>query len=221
MIEFPDPKLADDEGLIAQGGELSPEFLLSAYCQGIYPWFCEGEPILWWSPNPRFVMYPKDIKVSKSMKQVFKKQLFRITLDENFEAVIKNCQQKTREGQDGTWITEEILAAYQYLHNIGLAHSVEVWNKNEELVGGLYGVALGNCFFGESMFAHESNASKAGYIMLVKQLEKWKFDLIDCQIHTQHLESLGAKNITRKDFISNLNKCLEQDTIQKKWKFDV
>ena len=218
---FPPPHLAENDGLLAFGGDLSARRLLLAYSMGIFPWYSEDEPIMWWSPNPRFVMFPKDIKVSKSMKQVFKKQLFRCTLDKNFSAVIRNCQQKKRVGQYGTWITEEMLDAYEYLHDIGLAHSVEVWNKNDELVGGLYGVALGSCFFGESMFTHESNASKAGYITLVKQLQKWQFDLIDCQIHTKHLESLGAKSIERTIFIESLQKCLQQKTIQKKWSFDI
>ncbi|MGB1206773.1 MAG: leucyl/phenylalanyl-tRNA--protein transferase [Chitinophagales bacterium] len=220
-LVFPSPFLAEDDGLLAFGGDLSARRLLLAYSMGIFPWYSESEPILWWSPNPRFAMLPEDIKISKSMKQVLKKQLFRITLDENFEDVVRNCQQKKRTGQSGTWITEEMLAAYQYLHHVGLAHSVEVWNKNNELVGGLYGVALGSCFFGESMFAHESNASKTGYITLVKQLQKWQFDLIDCQVYTKHLESLGAKNMSRTQFINSLNKCLQQETLQKKWSLDI
>ena len=220
-LAFPSPFLAENDGLLAFGGDLSPRRLLLAYSLGIFPWYSEDEPIMWWSPNPRFVMFPQDIKVSKSMKQVFKKQTFRCTLDENFSAVIRNCQLKKRIGQYGTWITEEMLEAYEYLHDIGLAHSVEVWNKNDELVGGLYGVALGSCFFGESMFAHESNASKAGYIRLVQQLQKWQFELIDCQIHTKHLESLGAKSINRTVFTEKLQKCLQQKTIQKKWSFDI
>jgi leucyl/phenylalanyl-tRNA--protein transferase len=175
---------------------------------------------LWWSPDPRFVMYPKDIKVSKSMKQVFKKKEFTITIDQDFEGVVKKCQKMYRPGQYGTWITDDMLAAYCTLHQAGFAHSVETWDDDHNLVGGLYGMAIGKCFFGESMFAEVSNASKAAYVRLVQQLALWGFSLIDCQVYTKHLESLGAVKISRYLFLNQLENALQQPFKPGKWHFD-
>ncbi|WP_299114664.1 leucyl/phenylalanyl-tRNA--protein transferase [uncultured Winogradskyella sp.] len=200
-IEFPDLSEATSEGLLAVGGDLSSERLLHAYKNGIFPWFDTDEPILWWSPDPRFVIFPEELKVSKSMKQILKGNKFKITVNKNFEAVIENCATAKREGQMGTWITDDMVNAYVLLYKLGYAKSVEVW-KNNELVGGLYGVDLGNkVFCGESMFAKESNASKVGFITFVQNSD---YKLIDCQLHTKHLESLGGKHIPRQDFIKYL-----------------
>ena len=200
-IEFPSVDTATKDGLLAIGGDLSMERLLLAYKSGIFPWFSEDEPILWWSPNPRFVLYPDDLKVSKSMKQVFGKETFSFTMNQSFEEVIRACSTIKREGQPGTWITDEMIDAYCKLHKLGYAKSVEVW-KDKKLVGGLYGVDLGNdVFCGESMFAKVSNASKAGFIWFVKNND---YKLIDCQLHTNHLKSLGAKEISRNEFLEYL-----------------
>lgn len=202
-ISFPDPSLYDPEdGLVAIGGDLQPERVWFAYQLGIFPWFNPGEEILWWCPDPRFVLFPKDLKVSKSMKKILRDQKFRITENQCFEGVMKNCGEINRKGQEGTWISEEMLNTYTALHQYGKAKSIEVW-LGEELVGGLYGVDLGNVFCGESMFSKVSNASKAGFIWFVEKYKN-KFQLIDCQIHTEHLESLGAKNISKKEFLQRL-----------------
>ncbi len=203
-IIFPDPNLASRDGLLAIGGDLSVERLLLAYNHGIFPWFSEGEPIMWWSPNPRFVLFPDKLKISKSMQQVLRSNKFEVTTNQDFENVIRNCQHIKRTGQNSTWITEDIISSYTELHKIGVAHSVEVW-ENKKLVGGLYGLIMGKCFFGESMFSTVSNASKTGFISFVKQLQAQNFQLIDCQIHSEHLESLGAEMITRKKFLALLN----------------
>ncbi len=217
---FPPCELAEEDGLLAVGGDLSPERLLLAYQSGIFPWFSYPDPILWWAPDPRFVMLPSDIKISKSMKQVLRRNTFTITFDQDFAAVIKACQRQKRKRQIGTWITEEMRIAYEQLHEQGWAHSVEVWNQTGELVGGLYGIGIGNYYSGESMFAKESNASKAGYITLVKHLQAWGFLLIDCQIHTPHLESLGAYEIPRHDFMYQLQQALQHNREAQKWQFD-
>lgn len=200
-IEFPDVSEATSEGLLAVGGDLSTERLLHAYKNGIFPWFEAEEPLLWWSPDPRFVLYPEDLRISKSMKQVLKKNIFKITFNKDFKSVVEHCSRTKREGQLGTWITEDMIEAYIKLHQLGYAKSVEVW-QNNELVGGLYGVDLGNKMFcGESMFAKVSNASKAGFITLVQNSD---YNVIDCQLYTKHLESLGGKHISRQEFL----KCL-------------
>ncbi len=213
---FPAVDKANEHGILAIGGDLSPERLLLAYSSGIFPWFSEDDPIIWWSPDPRFVMYPKDLKVSKSMAQVLKKQLFNITFDTNFRSVITACQTVRREGQGGTWITDSMLEAYCTLHDLGYAHSIEAW-QNGDLVGGLYGVSLGKVFFGESMFAKVSNASKAAYITLVQKLQKLNFQIIDCQVYTEHLESLGAASIPRTLFIEQVSEALAEETIKGSW----
>ena len=200
-IEFPDVSEASADGLLAIGGDLSPERLLYAYSKGIFPWFQDKEPILWWSPDPRFVLFPKDLKVSKSMKQILKKDLFKVTENKAFKAVIENCAIAKRKDQNGTWITEEMKQAYLKLHHLGYAKSVEVW-QNNQLVGGLYGIEINeNVFCGESMYAKVSNASKVGFITFIQNSN---YQLIDCQLHTKHLESLGAKHISRLDFINYL-----------------
>jgi leucyl/phenylalanyl-tRNA--protein transferase len=216
QLYFPPVSRASSEGIVAIGGDLSEQRLLLAYQSGIFPWFSEGEPIIWWSPDPRFVLYPSQIKVSKSMQQLFRKQVFEVTFDKDFEQVILNCKEIKREGQRGTWITDEMVEAYCRLHRKGFAHSVEVWQEHT-LVGGLYGLSLGNCFFGESMFAKVSNASKYGFITLTKRLEQKGFSFIDCQVHTEHLESLGATFISRKNFLHQLQEALKQTTLQGDW----
>ncbi len=216
-IWFPDVEESTEEGIVAVGGDLSVERLILAYSRGIFPWYSsDRSPILWWSPNPRFVLFPENLIVSKSMRPYFNQNKFKVTWDQNFEDVIKNCQKIDREDQPGTWITSKMLAAYIQLHKKGYAHSVEIWQENE-LVGGLYGISLGKVFFGESMFAKVSNASKFGFISLVNQLKQKGFLLIDCQQETKHLESLGANAIKRKDFIDILNDNNIEETYIGSW----
>ncbi|MBU2939020.1 leucyl/phenylalanyl-tRNA--protein transferase [Lacinutrix sp. C3R15] len=198
-IEFPNVQEADDEGLLAIGGDLSVERLLLAYKSGIFPWFNENDPILWWSPDPRFVLFPEKLKVSKSMKQVLRNTDFTVTINQDFLSVIQECAKAKREGQSGTWITDTMVQAYLKLHELGYAKSVEVWQGNT-LVGGLYGVDLNNgVFCGESMFTKVSNASKVGFITLIQNTN---YKLIDCQVYTNHLASLGAEDISREDFMA-------------------
>jgi len=200
-IAFPDVSEASFEGLLAIGGDLSSERLIHAYSNGIFPWFEDDEPLLWWSPDPRFVLFPKDLKVSKSMKQILRKSDFKVTVNKDFKSVIEQCAKAKRDGQDGTWITSLMEEAYIKLYQLGYAKSVEVWQDNE-LVGGLYGVDLGNkVFCGEGMFTKVSNASKVGFITFVKNSN---YNVIDCQVHTKHLESLGAKHIPRTEFLKFL-----------------
>lgn len=202
---FPPVHLADKYGLLAFGGDLSAERLLLAYKSGIFPWYNQEEPIVWYSPDPRMVLFPKKLKISKSMKQVIRKNQFRATFNQNFSEVIANCKNSYREGQGGTWITDEMEQAYINLHNLGVAKSVEVWEGNE-LVGGLYGIDLGHVFCGESMFSKVSNASKFAFIQLVQKLEKEHYSLIDCQVYNEHLDSLGAEEISRSEFLTYLKK---------------
>jgi leucyl/phenylalanyl-tRNA---protein transferase len=200
---FPPVDRADDEGLLAIGGDLSTERLLLAYRSGIFPWYNEDEPICWWSPNPRFVLYPAELKVSNSMKTVLQNGKYRFTTNRAFTQVIQNCKTVSRHGQAGTWISPAMQKAYTTLHELGYAHSAEAW-QDGELIGGLYGIRLGNLFFGESMFSLKPNASKFAFINYVRQLQKENVQLIDCQLHTSHLESLGARMIPRKQFIEML-----------------
>lgn len=197
---FPDPSLALDEpnGLLAVGGDLSPERILSAYRQGIFPWFNPGDPILWWSPNPRAVVFPTQLHISKSLRKTLRKGVYRVTFDQCFREVMHACA-APRSYADGTWISADIIAGYSALHERGFAHSVEVW-LDDELVGGLYGMALGKVFFGESMFSRANDASKVGFAHLVRQLCAWDFQLIDCQVANEHLSSLGAVAIAREEF---------------------
>ena len=200
---FPDPELSEDDGLLAVGGDLSIERLLLAYSNGIFPWYNEGEPILWWCPKPRFILKPDEVKVSKSMKKIIKKNLFEVKFNTDFEGVINNCK-ITREDKEGTWITEDMKNAYINLFKAGYAMSVETY-LNEELVGGLYGVKIGKCFFGESMFSTVSNSSKIALITLAEKLKEENFAFIDCQVHTDHLESMGAKFVEWNEFKRMLN----------------
>lgn len=202
-MPFPDVSEASEEGLLAIGGDLSVTRLLSAYKQGIFPWFADEDPILWWAPDPRFVLFPNKLKVSKSMQQILRNSDYEVSVNKDFNAVIKACALAKRSDQDGgTWITNNMIKAYTQLHELGYAKSVEVW-KNNELVGGLYGVDLDNdVFCGESMFTKESNASKFGFITFIQNSN---YKLIDCQVYTQHLESLGAEDISRDDFMKYLN----------------
>ena len=206
-LYFPPVTEADEEGILAIGGDLSTQRLILAYRNGIFPWYTDDEPIIWWCPNPRFVLFPDEIKISKSMRAVVKKQTYSFTINNCFNNVIKNCKTINREGQSGTWISEEVIDAYTNLHNLGYALSAETW-KNNKLVGGLYGVKMGNIFFGESMFSLSPNASKFAFIQLVKHLKNEGVKLIDCQVYTNHLESLGAKMIDRNDFMRLLEQHL-------------
>jgi leucyl/phenylalanyl-tRNA---protein transferase len=207
VISFPDPNLADPSGILAVGGDLSPQRLILAYSHGIFPWYNEGEPIIWWCTAPRLVLFPDELKIAKSMRSAFNQGKFKVTYNTVFNQVLQGCQNTIRENQreQGSWITQDIIDAYTRLHNMGVAHSVEVWQE-EELVGGLYGIALGKCFFGESMFAHVSNASKFGFITIVQHLKSLGFTLIDCQQETPHLASLGARSIPKSDFLELLRK---------------
>ncbi len=215
-IWFPDPELSPGDYPLAAGGDLSPERLIFAYSLGIFPWYSEGEPILWWSPDPRMVLFPDDLKVSRSLKKVLKNKGFEIKFDTNFEEVIKNCASVPRPGQEGTWLTDEMIEAYINLHKLGFAHSVETY-LDGKLVGGLYGVSLGGVFFGESMFHLVSDASKVAFVHLVKKLKSLDFDMIDCQQSTPHMAKFGAKEIPRNKFLEILNKSLKKPTLKGNW----
>ena len=213
-IWFPDPYTAPADFPLAFGGDLSPERLLFAYSLGIFPWYSEGEPIMWWSPDPRMILFPQDLKISRSLKKMLKK--FDVSFDREFERVIKMCASVKRKGQEGTWITPEMVDAYIRLHKLGYAHSVEVY-LNGELVGGLYGVSIGRTFFGESMFHTVSNASKVGFVHLVERLKSWNFDMIDCQQSTPHMARFGAVDISRKKFLDILKKSVKKPSIVGNW----
>lgn len=200
---FPPVSEANADGILAVGGDLSPERLQLAYNSGIFPWFEQGEPILWWSPNPRMVLFLDELVVSKSMRNIRNRNIFKVTFNRNFRDVISNCQNIKREGQNGTWITNDMIEAYCKLHELGVAKSVEVW-QDDILVGGLYGIDLGTVFCGESMFSLVSNASKVAFIALVNQLKLVNYKLLDCQVYNTHLESLGCREIEREEFIAIL-----------------
>ena len=202
-LNFPHPSLANEDGVLAVGGELSVERLLLAYRNGIFPWYEHGEEIIWWSPDPRMVLYPSRMKVSKSMRKIIRQNLYKVTFDKAFAEVIDNCKTINRKDQGGTWITSEMRNAYLNLHTKGIAHSVEVWDNNK-LVGGLYGVNVGKVFCGESMFSKKSNTSKLAFISLVNMLSEQDYHMVDCQLYTEHLASLGAEEITRDIFLSEL-----------------
>ena len=220
---FPDPNAAAERGLLAYGGDLSPERLLSAYAQGVFPWYDE-DPILWFSPDPRMVLRIGSLRVSRSLRRRERQAPYSITMDTAFERVIRACRDTPRPGQDGTWINEDMLAAYCRLHELGFAHSVEAWSREGEvedaLVGGLYGISLGRAFFGESMFARAPDASKLAFVRLVHQLESWGFELVDCQVRTEHLARFGATEWARADFLEALDRALEGDTRVGRWRFD-
>lgn len=198
-----DMALRNPDGLLALGGDLSPERLLRAYRQGIFPWYSAGQPILWWSPDPRMVLRPSELKLSRSLRKTLRKGLFTITLDQDFDAVTAGCAEPRQDGR-GTWLSPDMRRAYKQLHRLGYAHSIEAW-QNNQLVGGLYGVALGKVFFGESMFARVTDASKVAFVHLVRQLSRWQFELIDCQVHTNHLANFGAVAMSRSTFVDQLD----------------
>jgi len=204
ILDFPpaEQALDDPNGLLALGGDLSPQRLELAYRRGIFPWYQDGQPLLWWSPDPRTVLFPAELHVSRSMRKLLRRNPFKVTFDQDFPSVMAGCAEP-RDYTDATWITQDMFDAYCHLHQLGLAHSVEVW-EDDTLVGGLYGIALGRLFFGESMFSRRDNASKTGFITLVEQLRQWGFELIDCQMPTDHLFSLGAQSMSRADFQSQL-----------------
>ena len=210
-LYFPPVDLAEPDGLLAIGGDLSPQRLLLAYKQGIFPWY-EGEYILWWSPDPRFVLFPRELKISKSMSALLKKNAFDFTINKAFEKVIHQCKDIKRPGQRGTWITDEVETAYIRMHELGYAVSAETW-KDGTLVGGAYGLKIGKIFFGESMFSKINNASKYAFIQLVQNLKQDGVELIDCQVYTEHLESLGAKMIGRKEFINIINELAREEQL--------
>ncbi len=215
---FPPPELADD-GLLAVGGDLRAERLLLAYSQGIFPWYSEGQPILWHSPDPRMVLLADQLHVPKSLAKLKRRAVFDVTLDTAFSEVIEACARPKRPGQRGTWITRSMKRAYLELHRRGYAHSVEAW-RDGRLAGGLYGVSLGAAFFGESMFARAADASKLGFVALVEQLARWGVGLIDCQVHTEHLARFGAREWPRRDYLAALQKALRRETRLGPWRFD-
>ncbi len=206
-IRFPDPSTSDEHGILCAGGNLSPGVLLSAYSQGIFPWFSEEEPILWWSPDPRFVLFPGEIRVSESMRKVLRKGIVTLSLDTDFRGVIESCASVPRRGQDGTWITREMVEAYVRLHELGYAHSVEA-RVEGKLAGGLYGVSLGRLFCGESMFSRFPNASKAALIALAWRLKDEGFPVIDSQVRTDHVASLGGRDIPRSEYLSIVERAI-------------
>lgn len=216
-VPFPDVSLAltDPDGLLAIGGDLSVERLVAAYRSGIFPWYSDDQPILWWSPNPRSVLLIDNLHIPKSLKKTIRKKQFSITMDHAFKRVIDACSQP-RKDHAGTWITEEMQQAYVRLHQAGYAHSVECWHQ-DELVGGLYGIALGKVFFGESMFSRMTDASKVAFVRLVQQLQLWGFVMVDCQIQSEHLDRFGASSISRNSFIESLNIYCEQQANITNW----
>lgn len=217
-MPIPSPRRVGPMGLVAVGGDLRPETLLDAYSKGIFPWY-EEEPILWFSPDPRMVLVPSEIRVARSARRALKSRRFEVRLDTAFDRVIRNCSEVERPGQRGTWINEDMVRAYGRLHEMGYAHSVETWHGGE-LVGGLYGVSLGSVFFGESMYSRESDASRVALIRLAEQLQRWRFRLMDCQIHTPHLERFGAREWRRGDFLRSLRAGLRSPTREGRWTFD-
>ncbi len=219
-LHFPpaDNALEDPPGLLAVGGDLRPERLLAAYRQGIFPWFDDSSPILWWSPDPRMVLKPADVHCSRSLGKLIRRGLYRVTMDSAFDQVIQQCAAH-RDGQPGTWITEDMQQAYIKLYHLGYAHSVEVWQE-QTLVGGLYGISLGRMFFGESMFSRQPNTSKLAFVALCRQLQQWSFTLIDCQLPTDHLASLGAAPMSRQRFLALLAENRVEDNQYKHWQFD-
>jgi leucyl/phenylalanyl-tRNA--protein transferase len=217
---FPPVELAltDPNGLLAAGGDLSPRRLLEAYSRGIFPWFSSGDPLLWWSPDPRMVLRLDELHVARSLRRVIRSGRYHVTFDRAFEGVMRGCAEP-RDGQDGTWITTSMLRAYTALAELGYAHSVESW-ADDALAGGLYGVAIGRMFFGESMFARRSDASKVAFVHLVRHLQRWGFEIIDCQMSTRHLASLGAREIPRSEFLSTVTRLVRQPPVPGPWTTD-
>ena len=217
VIAFPDVKnaLTDPNGLLAAGGDLSESWLIAAYRRGIFPWYEDGQPILWWSPDPRLSLVPEQFRMSRSLRKLVKKKIYRVSFNQDFIGVIKGCRTNIRKSQ-GTWITNEMVNAYTELYDSGIAHSVEVWSS-KKLVGGLYGVSLGKIFFGESMFSEVDNASKIALLYLTVHLKEWGYKLIDCQVDSDHLESLGASRISRSQFLDILDKFITKDEKEGSW----
>lgn len=215
-IAFPPPHLTRKDGLLAVGGDLSQKRLLLAYRMGIFPWFSDGEPIMWWCPDPRLVLYPDELRIPKSLRKVLKKNLFQVTIDTAFKEVITECARVRLEAGEGTWIVEEMKAAYCQLHESGFAHSVEAWH-NRDLAGGLYGVSMGKCFFGESMFTRVNDASKVALVFLSEYLKSLSFDMIDCQMTTGHMIRFGARKIPRDLFLEQLKQSLNVPDLKGKW----
>ena len=215
-IVFPDPSQANEDGLLAYGGNLEPETLIQAYSQGIFPWYDDSSPIMWWSPDPRMILFPNEIKISKTLKHTLNSGKYKCSFDQSFKEVISQCAKIPRASQKGTWITTKMQKAYIKLHKIGLAHSVETW-ENDRLVGGLYGISLGSAFFGESMFHHMPDASKVALHYLNEGIKKWDFDFIDAQTPTSHLKSMGAKEVSRERFLKLLEKSMKKPTKTGSW----
>lgn len=215
-IAFPPAELANRDGVVAVGGDFRPERLLLAYRSGIFPWPVEGMPLLWFSPDPRFVLDLREVHLHRSLRKTLRRSPYRVTADTTFDDVLAGCADTPRPGQTGTWITDELFEGYSRLHRLGYAHSVEAW-RGDELVGGLYGVALGRAFFGESMFAHATDASKVAFATLCANLRAWGFHFVDCQVHTEHLERFGAKEIPRRAFLRRLLEALEAPSRAGKW----
>jgi len=216
---FPDPEEADPDGLLAVGGDLSPQRLLTAYANGIFPWYGDDSPILWWSTNPRLVLFPEEFHMPRSLRRVLNKGTFTFTMDTRFSSVIRRCACCPRPEQEGSWIVDDMVEAYVLLHELGYAHSVEAW-QGDDLVGGLYGVSLGSVFYGESMFYHVPDASKAAFAVLVDQLRKWDFSLIDCQQTTHHLLRFGARELQRYQFLQLIREGMERPSREGLWRFD-
>lgn len=218
-LVFPPPEYADPSGLLAVGGDLSGQRLLEAYRLGIFPWYSEDQPILWWSPDPRLILELGEFRISRSLRKTLKKETFQVTFDRAFEEVIRACSSVPRDGQSGTWITAEMKEAYIRLHGLGFAHSVESWSSGK-LAGGLYGVSLGKCFFGESMFHFETDASKVALAILVERLKNWDFHFIDAQMTTEHMLKLGAKEMPRRLFLKRLQSALRHPTKRGSWRIE-
>lgn len=218
-LVFPNPALADDNGLLGVGGDLSRARLLLAYKSGIFPWYSNDEPILWWSPDPRMVLFTEEFRVQRSLAKRVRQRPYRITLDTAFPQVLRACASTFRPGQGGTWITPAVEAAYNDLFDAGYGHSVEAWD-GETLVGGLYGVGIGRMFSGESMFAHAPDASKIAFTHLVRQLQRWNLPLVDCQIHTEHLDRFGAKEIERQTYLAAIQPLVNAPVAPGRWQFD-
>jgi len=215
-LDFPPAWLARSDGLLCIGGDLTPKRLLLAYKNGIFPWFSKDEPFLWWSPDPRLVLFPKEVNISKSLNKKIKRNLFKVTIDNAFEQTIVSCAGPRKNDHEGTWLVDEMIDSYINLHTLGYAHSIETW-RDDKLVGGLYGVCLGGSFFGESMFSFESDASKIALVALANHLKKQHFDLIDCQVTTGHLLSMGACEISRNSFLDIINKSVKRKDITDIW----
>ena len=213
---FPDPSLAEPSGVLGVGGDLSVERLLAAYMQGIFPWYEEGQPILWWSPDPRTILSSHRLHVPRSLEKTLRADRYQIRFDTAFSQVMRACAETPRPGQNGTWITDDMIAAYERLHERGLAHSAEAW-RGDVLLGGLYGVSLGGAFFGESMFAREPDASKAAFVLLVRKMAAWGIDLVDCQVKTAHLSRFGAYEVPRAEYLRQLSKALDHPTRKGSW----